>query len=308
MDCLEARAALSPEEALRLATPRVLEARRHVDRCVACREAFRVDHDLQERLRALGRIQAPADVRERVFDAVARVRAGRSGRWGREVRHGGAARVLVGLAAVVLVTTLGLAFGLGLLHDGFTISSVHTASPEAAGPAPPSAPGPAPGSAFVEDFLRRAVQAEHIQTSDPGEVARFLARELGILGYTGFILPPADLDLQGAEVCIVDGVRGAVVVYRKEGRVLYHYLIPRPGAEPRAPVALGMASGLGPSAFDATELPRVGSPGGGAHAGTDPALGSYPSVVTWASEGMEEALVGDLPVASLLDVAGPRAP
>lgn len=295
MDCLDARAALSPEEALRLATHQVLEARRHVERCDDCQDALALDRALQKRLRALGQAQAPAEVRERVFDAVARVRAGwpdGSGRAG--ARRPGLAPALGGLAAMVMITVLG--FGFGLFPGGLMDPAPPTARLEGMR----SAPGSAQASAFVEDFLRRAVQAEHIQTSDPGEVARFLTRELGIPGYMGLNLPPEDLDLQGAEICIVDGVRGAVVVYKKGGRVLYHYLIPRPGAEPRAPAALGMGAAPDPSPF---EGPGAGGPNVGTSGG-----GTYPSVVTWASVGMEEALVGDLSVASLLDVAGPRAP
>lgn len=132
-------------------------------------------------------------------------------------------------------------------------------------------------SAFVEDFLRRAVQAEHIETSDPGEVARFLVRELGVA--TPLPVPIRNFELTGAEVCIVEGVRGAVVLYKQDGRILYHYLIPQQreaSAEPR--------------------ISTVRPPEWSGQAG-------FPSVVTWGSEQIQQALVGDLPPDELLAMA-----
>jgi len=293
LDCLDARAALFPEESLRLATAELLEARMHVERCVACRSHLRMDRDLRERLRGLGQVEAPHDVRERIYDAIARSRAGGPGStgpldtgrgWAR--RRGWSKRIggaVVGVAGLTVAVILSLA----LLNEedpgegGDVVRLPQSAAAEGQ-------------TGFVEDFLRRAVQAEHIRSSDPREVANFLARELG---FTGYLLPPADLDLSGAEVCIVDGIRGAVVIYKKDGRVLYHYLIPRPGVAARAPGALGAVG---------TQDPPL--PGRSEELDPD-VLGvpSFPSVVTWASDGMEEALVGDFPVASLLDMAHRRS-
>ena len=62
-------------------------------------------------------------------------------------------------------------------------------------------------AAFVEDYLRTAVSQEHIETSDPEEIVRFLQREMGVL------IRPLDregLELARAENCLIEGRRGAV--------------------------------------------------------------------------------------------------
>ena len=85
---------------------------------------------------------------------------------------------------------------------------------------------------FVEDYLRRAVGQDHIVTDDPNEVRRFLQRELGMQ------LQPlqfAGLELERVEICLLDGRRGAMIVYRKDGAEVSHYLVPREGTEQRAP-------------------------------------------------------------------------
>ena len=124
----------------------------------------------------------------------------------------------------------------------------------------------------MEDYLRRAVGQDHITTSDPDEIARFLARELGIQ-----LLPMQvpGLELEGAEICLLEGRRGAMIVYKQHGAAISHYVVPREGAQPREP-ALSM---------DCCEQ-TSGMP-----------------VVTWATRQLEQALVGEISPEQLLRLA-----
>jgi len=126
---------------------------------------------------------------------------------------------------------------------------------------------------FVEDYLRRAVGQDHIETTDPAEVTRFLQRELGLR-----IEPirSAGLALQRAEICLLEGRRGAMIVYKQNGTEVAHYLIPREEATAREPALSGR--------------PQI-----------DP--GDMP-VVTWATPRVEQALVGELDSERLLQMAG----
>ena len=131
----------------------------------------------------------------------------------------------------------------------------------------------ADGTMFVEDYLRRAVGQDHITTSDPDEIARFLARELGMrlrpIQFEGLVL-------EGAEICLLEGRRGAMIVYKKNGAMISHYLVPREGAQPREP-ALSM------DCCGAT---------------------SEAPVVTWSTRQLEQALVGEISPEQLLSLSG----
>ncbi len=126
---------------------------------------------------------------------------------------------------------------------------------------------------FVEDYLRRAVGQDQIVTSDAAEVRRFLERELGME------LQPiqlAGLNLERVEICLLDGRRGAMIVYELDGAVVSHYLVPREGAEARPPALSD-------------------------HRGADP-MGRMP-VVTWSTPRVEQALVGEIDSTQLLQLA-----
>ena len=125
---------------------------------------------------------------------------------------------------------------------------------------------------FFEDYLRRAVGQDHIVTSDPDEIGRFLARELGMQ------LRPIrleGLELQGAEICLLEGRRGAMIIYKKNGASISHYLVPREGAQPREP---------------ALSMDCCGST-------------SETPVVTWSTRQLEQALVGEISPEQLLSLA-----
>ena len=131
------------------------------------------------------------------------------------------------------------------------------------------------GDIFMEDYLRRAVGEEHIVTSDPAEVTRFLTRELGMPVSP---LVVAGLEVEKAEICLLEGRRGALIVYRGAGGVISHYLIPREEAEVRPPA---------PSARLAEALRQ----------------GGMPAVVLWATPRLEQALVGPVSADRLVEIA-----
>ncbi len=270
MTCEEARELLWPPEQPRIAKDRVLQARRHVDACESCQDFLAQDARLLDAFREVHRVKAPPEVRERVFDAIARerMRDHRSepspGDRAKEPR-GPSPSTLVALAAsVALIVVSVFAWGEGPFSGSGAVE-------------PESSIQQGSGSAFVEDFLRRAVEAEHIESSDPTEVTAFLSRELGTS-----VASPVDFpgfELEGAEVCIVEGLRGAVVIYKRNGQVLYHYLIPRGDRAVRDPEP----STVVPSGWQGET--------------------SYPSVVTWQSEDLDQALVSDISPEELMEVA-----
>ncbi len=269
MRCDEARALLWPPEEPKVVGSRILEARRHVEACEGCRDYLAMDAALVERFRRAREIQAPPEVRERIFDALARERvadhASPPSRVSGKEQRKGLHSLPAALASVAVVFFVVM----------FTVSGPFS---NLGGDADePGALVRESGRVFVEDFLRRAVQAEHIQTSDPSEVARFLTRELGTPVGTPLSFP--GFDLAGAEVCIVEGARGAVVLYKQGGRILYHYIIPN-----------DTRGETDPAVSDAIPPRWSGER-------------SYPSVVTWRAGGLDQALVSDLPRDELLAVA-----
>jgi len=136
----------------------------------------------------------------------------------------------------------------------------------------PSPAGDRDGREFVEDYLRRAVGEDYIETGNPREIAHFLARELGV---------PLDplrvegLEIARAEICLLDGLRGAMVLYRDSAdRVISHYMVPRSDGRVRQPAR---SAGEGNAA---------------------------PTVITWSDGEVEQALVGEVDPAELMGLAG----
>lgn len=259
MDCSRAREGLWPPERPRLAEDEILAARRHVETCAACREYFAQDRLLLQLHDRLRQQKAPDDLRERIFDALARERT-----LGHDTEA--APRGASGVPRRSLVATV--VAGLALILLG-TLAAVGW--PWAAG----SADSPDDGRMFIEDYLRRAVSEDYIVTSDPAEVARFLARELGVALAP---LKAPGLRLTRAEICLLEGRRGAMIVYAIAGHTVSHYLVPSNGGEAKAPALAAPAA--------------AGSPG-------QPA----PTVVTWATPSLEQAVVGALPPEHLLSLA-----
>lgn len=259
MDCTQAREGLWPPERPKLVGEEIAEARRHVAECPDCTEFFAQDRALLDSYERLRAEKAPIDVRERVFDSLSKARWDALQRQDAESgsrpvwRHGLVPATVLAAALAVI------AFG-SLDRPGTAVV----------------ADGDDPGM-FVEDYLRRAVGQDHIETSDPDEIVRFLQRELGVS------LKPLEiegLELIGAEICLLEGHRGAMIVYKKDGAAVSHYLVPRDGAAPRGPELSGQRSG--------------------------PGTASMP-VVTWSTPEVEQALVGELGSAQLLQLAASGA-
>ncbi len=107
------------------------------------------------------------------------------------------------------------------------------------------------------------------------EVSGFIVRELALpfqpREFEGF-------DLQGAEICVKDWKRGAVLMYERERALLFHYVLQVEGARAAEPTL-----------SEAIPEGWPGRPG--------------PSAVVWSSPGTELALVTDLPAGELLTLA-----
>lgn len=229
----------------------VAAAQAHVQACPECASYFAQDRALLEVYERARREAAPLEVRERVFDALARARVPVV-RPPRRARRAKAAAVVAGVAAIAALMSL------------YRVDA-------------PSGPAPLttfddPGI-FAEDYLRRAVGQDHVITSDPSEVRRFLQRELG-MGLEPIAL--ADLALERAEVCLIAGRRGAMIVYKRGDATISHYLVPRDDARPRAPAVAEYRDG----------------PGGGRM-----------PIVIWSTPQVEQALLGEVDEAELLRIA-----
>lgn len=252
MDCAEARRILWPPERLRAVDEEVSRAQLHVRECACCQSYLRQDEALLDLYARVRGIRAPRSVRRRVFDTLTAARlAGVSRSEGgstpprERLRRLGALPVVPVATLVTLVALLAAELYAPLV-DG------------------------EPSAVFVEDYLRRAVGQERIESGDPMEIRRFLERELGLrvapLSVEGFALVRA-------EICLLEGRRGAMIVYRGAGGDVSHYVIPKNDTADRPPVV----------------STRAGGP-------TMP-------VVTWAVDEVEHALVGEIEADVLLDLA-----
>ena len=250
MNCSEARHALWPPERPRLAEAEVLEARRHVRGCPSCESYLAQDRALLAAYDRASQQRAPQILRERVFDALARERSRSLGL---------APTRLVSRRWAVAVAAASVA---GLLAGGFAVSL--RSVPD----------GLDDGGLFAEDYLRRAVSQERLVSSDAAEIGRFLTRELG---RSIMPLQRAGLHLTSAEICLIEGRRGAMIQYIEDGRKISHYLIPQEGTRQRDPEPASMWS-------------SSGGAGG-------------PSLITWATPEIEQALLGEVPEARLIELA-----
>ncbi len=259
MTCAEAREALWPIRRPQLVGGRVEEARRHVEACSACQDYLAQDEVLMSAYERLRGTRVPEALRERVFATIARERSVSQGSVpGSEPRARPATRSALEWTrrpwTIAAVGVVALASGVF-----FTRAAIERE--------------PASGAAFVEDYLRRAVGQERIHSSDLATVRQWLTRELGLplqpLQVTG-------LELEGAEICLLEGRRGAMILYRLGGAQIAHYLVPRDGVLARAP-----AIGAGDRDFEGAVLP----------------------LVTWSTPSVEQALVGELESSQLLALA-----
>jgi anti-sigma factor RsiW len=202
VDCVEARRILWPADGLRVGDAEVEAALAHAEVCVSCSDFLEEDRRVARLIRdSVPRVRAPRELRERLYTALARERAGprASPEVGRRVRRPW---------AVAAVLVAGLALGLA----GSWLAGGSRRAPMA--------------SAFAEDYLRRVVEQDELLTADRQQIASFFARELGVA-----TPPPTvpEFELQRATICLMNGRRGGVVEYESRGRQLSYYIIPHAG-------------------------------------------------------------------------------
>lgn len=253
MSCSQARDTLWPPDRPRLADGDVCHARAHVDSCEACRDYFAQDRDLLATFKRLGDECAPSGVRERIFTALAQERQSGLRPESPALRAIRSGWTWVAAAAVLVI--------------GFWM--VGSGGPQGLQPAPAR-----DSEAYIEDYMRRAVAQERIETSDPSAVTRFLTRELGMT------VRPLEIEgfrLAGAETCLLSGRRGAMVIYERNGETLSHYVLPATSENSRPPTLVA----------DPASEPGVGEP----------------ALVTWVDGTSEQALVASVMPDELLAIA-----
>jgi anti-sigma factor RsiW len=176
----------------------VIDAQEHLASCAACQQFVRDMRALGDAIReAAPREQAPAEVRGRLFAAVARARAGLQP----SPRGRGRASWLA--AAVLLVALAGALTADRLRRDG----------PDARID---------PISAIAEDHAT-ALGETRIASADPAEVTRWLERQVHFAMHVP-VLPGARL--LGARLCVTDDRRGAAVEYEVNGVAVSYFVVP----------------------------------------------------------------------------------
>jgi len=219
MTCGRARRLLWPDTGPRETTAEVVEAREHVSRCELCRRFFEDIRRVSETIRAAApRPHAPAEVRDRVFKAIARARTGASAS-----RGGMPWRRRAGLGLVATVLLAGMWLGYRATHGRVTPASDAVSS-------------------IVEDHVRTQ-SGGGLASSDSLEVARWLADRLPFAVQVP-IFPEARL--RGARLLLVNRQSGAVVEYAIDGEALSYYVVPTSSGDAAvAPRQISVTSRLG---------------------------------------------------------------
>jgi anti-sigma factor RsiW len=189
----------------------VIEAHEHLTGCAACQQFVRDMRALGDAVRRVApREQAPAEVRDGLFTAIARARAGTSA----SRRLPVPAWPLI--AAAVVLFALGGAFTVDRLVRGASIDPIPL---------------------LVEDHARALSDAQ-IVSADPTAITRWLAGQVHFAMYVP-ALPGARF--RGARLCILDGRRGAVVEYEVNGVAVSYFVVP---------VETDAMDAAGPAQFD----------------------------------------------------------
>jgi anti-sigma factor RsiW len=201
MTCGRARRLLWPDGGPRPASPDVIDAQEHFAACAACQGFIAEMRAVGDAVReSASREQAPAEVRDRLFAALAHARAGTPP--GRR-RHAGQWLLL---AAAVLLVMVGTTLLAGRL----------TRQP------------PADAIAALAEDHARAVGEAHLASTDPSKVKEWLARHVHF-GMQVPVLPGASL--RGARISAFDGRPSAVLEYDVNGTAMSYFVIPN---EPRS--------------------------------------------------------------------------
>jgi anti-sigma factor RsiW len=217
--CGRARRILWPAGEPRVATPEVIAAQQHLATCDDCRAFLDEMRRISTTLSSLApRDTAPADVRERLFTALARERSG-------VARFRSSASRAVRWAAAVSVAAL-LVGGVALLRVTTRRSGAEAVA-----------------AMVVNEHVRSGDEAR-LSAGDAEVVTRWLAPQVSFAVHVPS-LPNADL--RGARVVSIDGRRAAVIEYAVRGTAVSYFVIPepdRPGT-PGEPPRLGLTSRAG---------------------------------------------------------------
>jgi anti-sigma factor RsiW len=193
--CGRVRRVLWPDGGPRATSPELIDAQEHLAQCEACQQFVREMRAHADWVRDSAREQAPAEVRRRLFTAVARARAGMQPSPRRLVP------VSWLVAAVVLLVFLGGTLAVDHVLRHRTLD---------------------PMSALADDHAR-ALGDAHIASADPAAVSRWLAGQVHFA-----MLVPAlpNGRLLGARLRVMDGRRGAAVQYEVNGVAVTYFVIP----------------------------------------------------------------------------------
>lgn len=196
--CGRARRLLWPDTGPREATAEIVAARDHVSRCLLCQRFLYDMRRLSDRIReGVTRPEAPVQVRDRLFKAIARART--EG----DAREAVQRFRLWAVGLVVALLAGGTWLGVSLVPNRGTRS-------------------PDPLGAIVEDHLR-SQRNTGLASSDSLEVSRWLADRLPFA--VDVPLFP-DAQLRGARLLLVNRQSGAAVDYAIAGRSLSYYILP----------------------------------------------------------------------------------
>jgi anti-sigma factor RsiW len=193
-DCGRARRVLWPGPGPQPATPEVAGARAHLGDCPACASFFGEMTDLAAALRdQASRMTAPLEVRDRIFQSLARERAYAAGRPRRSTTFGiGAAAALLLIASAVFLVTN--------RRDG--------------------------GADIVKAFVvehTTMLTGERLAASDRDSVLSWLSSRVPFAVDVPVL---TSTRLRGARLAVIEGGRGAVVEYETGGVPVSYYVVP----------------------------------------------------------------------------------
>lgn len=202
MSCGRTRRLLWPDASPRAVTADVEAAQRHLATCEECRlflgemrRLARLTHDVGPRP------QAPREVRDRLFRAVARVRT--------EIPNSPTSSTRRWAAPAIVAL---LIFGLAVEWRSWTNRV------------------PDPIAGLADDHMR-ATRGDGVVSGDSVLVSRWLAARLP---FAMDVPALPNLALRGARLCVMEGQRGGVVEYSAEGRTVSYFVVPdwHPPASP----------------------------------------------------------------------------
>jgi anti-sigma factor RsiW len=207
---------LWPDAGPRETTAEIVAAREHAAGCDACRGFLEDMQRISERIgRIAPRPTAAAEVRDRLFKAIARARTESSA----PSRATRLRKIAIGGVAALLVVGLSL-LGFLAVRGGMSGGSDSLGS-------------------IVEDRLRGQTGAG-LASSDSLQVAQWLAERLPFAVQVP-LFPEARLT--GARLLVADRRSGAVVEYEVQGRGLTYYVLPADGAGRQREIQLASRNG-----------------------------------------------------------------